>query len=205
MRHFELIQSGVQIDGVLRELDARPDLWDQHSRRKTAPGTPHAQMSDIWVRYNDDAPHRASGDWSRFNDAHVPIWYPAWDALPSLKPIAFDLMARVQGEMMGGILITRIPHGLGIDRHTDDGWHVQQYDKFYLSLRSAPGARFWAEHDGVREALEPRPGEIWLFDNRKSHWVTNDSGQDRITCIFCIRTEKFGRGPLEGKSVCLGQ
>lgn len=198
MRHFELIRQGVEIDGVLRELDAHPHLWNANSRRKTAPGTPHGQMSDIWVRYNDATPYQAQGDWSHFNDEHVPVWYPAWRALPSLQPIVFDLMARVQGEMIGGVLITRIPPGGRIGLHTDDGWHVQYYEKFYLSLRSAPGARFWAEADGVREALEPKPGEIWLFDNRKQHWVENDSGQDRVTCIICIRTEKFGRHVLKG-------
>lgn len=198
MRHFELIQSGVDVVGVCRELDANQALWNAHSRRKTAPGTPHAEMSDIWVRYNDVTPYQGHDDWSRFNDEHVPVWYPAWRALPSLQPIVFDLMAKVRGEMIGGVLITKIPPGGRIEPHTDDGWHVQFYEKFYLSLKSAPGARFWAEADGHREALEPKPGEVWLFDNRKTHWVENESGEDRITAIICIRTEKFGRHVLKG-------
>jgi hypothetical protein len=76
----------------------------------------------------------------------------------------------------------------------DEGWHVEYYEKLYLSLRSAPGAEFWCEgSDGFHEKLEPRPGEVWLFDNRKPHWVINHSGYDRVTLIVCVRTRKFGR------------
>jgi Aspartyl/Asparaginyl beta-hydroxylase len=190
MRHFELIATGVDVSGVLAELEAAPHLWNAHRRRKDADGTPHAGMDDIWVRYNDCTHAQATDDWTGFNDAHVPVWYPAWDALPNLKPIVFGLMARVEGEMIGGVLITRIPPGGRIDPHTDAGWHVEYYDKFYLSLQSAPGAKFGCDHDGVIEELDPKPGEIWLFDNRKMHWVQNDSTEDRVTLIVCIRTAK---------------
>lgn len=194
MEHFKLIQKDIDVSQVLKELQENPDLWDEHNVRKTAPGTPHLQMSDIWVRYNDDTKYReGTKPWSTFNDSHVPIWYRAWDKLPSLKPIVFNLMSLVKGEMIGGILITKIPPNMGIDKHTDDGWHVQQYDKFYLSIQSEAGAKFWCEENGKSEALEPNPGEIWLFDNRKIHWVTNESSKDRITCIICIRTEEFER------------
>ena len=206
LKNFTLIQDGVDVSGVLSELEANPDLWGEHGRRKTAPGSPHTGMSDIWVRYNDDAPYeRGERPWTEFNDLHLPVWYRGWDLLPSLKPIVFDLMAQVEGEMIGGVLITRIPPGQGIDWHADQaGWHVQYFEKFYLSLKSAPGAKFWCDADGEKEALEPKPGEIWLFDNRKPHAVTNHSGEDRITCIICLRTEKFGRGRNEGVGPCLG-
>jgi hypothetical protein len=193
LKHFERVAEGIDVGPLMAQLAEHSKLWDQHSVRKTAPGTPHGQMSDIWVRYNDVAPFAASGDYSRFNDAHVPVWYPAWHALPALRPIVFGLMEAMEGEMLGGVLITRIPPGMGIAPHADRGWHVEYYDKFYLSLQSAPGAVFGCEHDGVREELNPLPGELYLFDNRKLHWVENNSDQDRITLIICIRTERFGR------------
>ena len=189
MKHFAKIADGIDVVPLLGELSARPDLWDaQTMRKRIGDSAPHAQMSDIWVRYNEISrvgPH--------FNDEHVPVWYPAWKALPSLHPILFGLMTLTEGEMLGGVLITRIPPGMGIGPHLDHGWHVEQYDKFYLSLQSEPGAMFWCDADNEREALEPRPGEVWLFDNRKLHWVENRSAADRITLIVCIRTEKYGR------------
>lgn len=194
MRFFKKIATGVDVKGIMAELTANPQLWGQHSIRKTAPGSPHTGMTDIWVRYNDVAPYEASGDYRGFNDQHIPIWYPAWDALPSLQPLVFALSSAVRGEMIGGVLITKIPPGGRIERHTDSSWHVDYFDKFYLSLQSAPGAIFGCEHDGETEILNPEIGDIWRFDNRMLHWVVNDSPVDRITCIICIHTEVFQNG-----------
>lgn len=205
VKHFTFIRGGVDVAPILSELEANPDLWGEHGVRKTAPGTPHAEMTDIWVRYNDAAPFdRGERPWSQFNNPHVPVWYRAWDALPSLKPAVFDLMAAVEGEMLGGVLITRIPPGCGIGWHADDGWHVQYYEKFYLALESRPGAKFLCGAGGAIEELEPSPGDVWLFDNRLMHAVRNDSDGNRTTAIICIRTEKFGRGRNEGDVRCLG-
>jgi hypothetical protein len=192
MKHFLKIDEGVDVSALLAQLDAHPELWDQHTVRKTAPGTPHSRMSDIWVRYNNAEPFE-SGErpWAEFNDEHVPVWYEAWGKLPALRKIIFDLMSMVDGEMLGGVLITRIPPGMGIDPHTDASWHVSYYDKFYVSLRSEPGAEFICWHEGEREALCPSPGDIWLFDNKKMHAVENTSASDRITLIVCIRTDKY--------------
>lgn len=192
MKHFTRIMEGVPVDALNEQLADSPDLWNANSFRKTFAGTPHSRMSDIWIRYN--RPSRLDPDNRQaFNAEHVPIWYPAWKRLPALKPIIFNLMAKVRGEMLGGVLITRIPPGEGIGVHTDEGWHVEYYDKFYLSLKSAPGAEFVCD-DGIwSDRLHPLPGEIWLFDNRKKHWVENHSNEDRITLIMCIRTEMFGR------------
>lgn len=189
--HFTKIDDGVDVSGVLAELKDHQELWDAHTIRKTAPGTPHSRMSDIWVRYNDVTLFEESGNYAGFNDEHIPVWYEAWDKLPSLKPIVFNLMAKVWGEMLGGVLITRIPQGMGIDPHKDDSWHVRYFDKFYVSLKSESGAEFICHEDGQREALCPKPGEIWQFDNKKMHSVENNSKADRITLIVCIRNNKY--------------
>lgn len=186
MRHFRKVCSRIDVATLREQLAYHPELWDQFSSRKQSAGTPHSRMSDIWIRYRDHADLERLGR-EGFNSIHVPVWYPAWHALSALRPIVFDLMAKVEGEMMGGILLTRIPAGEGIEPHVDTGWHVETYKKFYVSVESAPGARFCCNHDGVHECIEPVPGECWEFDNRKSHWVINKSGQDRVTLIICIR------------------
>jgi hypothetical protein len=190
MRHFHKIYDGVDVAPLLGELDAQPELWDFHTARKDIPAGPHSLMSDVWIRYRaiEELTER-----KHYKEPHLPVWYPAWHRLPALHPIVFDMMARTRGEILGGVLITRIPPGEGIAPHTDDGWHVDYYDKFYLSLRSEPGADFVCDGGGYLETLNPRPGEVYLFDNRKNHWVENESDSERITLIVCIRTEQFLR------------
>lgn len=187
MTLFQKLPYKVDVSEINRQLAEHPELWDQNPFRRTAQGSAHSDMSDIWVRYNDVQKYLARGDLTGFNEEHVPVWYPAWDTLPALKPVIFDLMARVEGEMLGGVLITGIPPGNGIAKHVDKGWHVDYYDKFYISLRAAPGAKFWSED----EVIEPEVGDVYRFDNRHEHWVTNDSNQWRMTLIVCIRTDKF--------------
>lgn len=195
MNHFRFIDR-TPVTSILAELDGHPELWNAHRVRKDVPGTPHAAMDDIWVRYNDVGPfERGERPWVEFNDLHLPINYPAWAALPTLRRLVFSLMAHVEGDMLGGILITRIPPGGKILPHVDRGWHVETFEKFYLSLRSASGAIFGCDHRGVKEELNPKPGDIWLFDNRKLHWVENGSSEDRITAIICIRSEKYRSPP----------
>lgn len=190
MKHFLKVADGIDIAPLMAELAANPQLWDANNLRRTAKDTPHSGMSDIWVRYNDVKPYLEAQDLTGFHDPHLPVWYPAFDALPSLKPILFELMAKVEGEMLGGVLITRIPPGKGIAPHTDSSWHVDYFDKYYISLQSKDGANFYCDHDDVTEYLNPNVGECWLFDNHKNHWVENNSDQDRITLIICIRTQR---------------
>lgn len=192
MIHFQRVMEGVAVQPLIEALERQPDLWDAHRLRKDAPGSPHCRMSDVWIRYNAierlDPENPAA-----FNEEHIPVWYPAYAALPELRPILFGLMAAAEGEMLGGVLITRIPPGEGIGLHADNSWHVQYYpDKFYLTLQNATGSVFGCRHRGAEELLCPHPGEIWRFDNRKLHWVENQSNEDRITLIVCIRTAKYG-------------
>ncbi len=170
----------VDVSQAVSQIDSHPELWNQYGYRKNM--TPHNEMSDIWVRYND-IKNMGPG----FNDEHDPVWYPAYEALPALKEIIFPLMSEVEGERLGGVLITRIPSGCDIKPHVDRGWHVDYYDKFYVSLRSEPGANFYCGD----EVLNPKAGEVWRFDNRALHWVENRSSADRMTLIVCIRTRKW--------------
>lgn len=185
MRRFLKIAERIDVKPLLAELEEQPELWGQQVWRKTIAGGPHREMTDIWVRYN--SPERIGEP--GFTDEHDSVWYPAYERLPALRVIIFPLMTLVEGERLGGVLITKIPPGAGIAPHVDAGWHVEYYDKFYVSLKSAPGAKFVC-HEGD-ETLEPKPGECWRFDNRLMHSVRNESTEDRVTLIVCIRTHLY--------------
>jgi hypothetical protein len=139
----------------------------------------HKDMRDIWVRYN-----HISNLGDKFNDSHESVWYPIIKKMPEVLPVVFELMARVNGERLGGVLITKLPSGGRIAKHVDNGWHAEYYEKFFVPIQNAKGARFcW---DG--QTLEPNAGEVWQFDNSVPHWVDNDSEVDRIAMIVCIKT-----------------
>lgn len=194
MSNFDFVGK-VDVSGVLEQLAEASDLWDSVNLRREFPGSPHTEMTDIWVRYADYRVYEAGDEiLLRMSREHIPVWYPAWKRLPALRPIVHGLAALTSAEMIGGIFITKIPPGCKLDPHRDTGWHVDYYSKFYLSLQSEEGAVFGCAHEGQTEELSPKAGEIWFFDNRKLHWVTNDSPADRVTAIICLRTEQYPHG-----------
>lgn len=165
---------------LLAQIASHPDVWDRHSLRKRA--YVHAQISDIWVRYNDWK--NFNGDPAKFNEEHASVWYPVVTEIPAVKELCMDVMEFVQGVELGGVLITRIPPGGRVEPHTDSGWHASHYDKYAVQLMGNSNQSF--HFDSC--SLSAEPGELYTFDNSKTHWVTNDSDMYRMTLIICIRT-----------------
>ena len=97
-QNFHKIAEGVDVAPLMNELMAQPELWDINSERIT-PNMPHYQTHDIWLRYNDKTSFIEKGSFVGFNDPHIPVWYPAIEALPAAKRLIFDLMAALNGEM----------------------------------------------------------------------------------------------------------
>lgn len=184
MSHFLHVAQGIDVAPLLAQLQAQPELFGVHPQRAMAQASPHQAMQDIWVRYNDIA-HLGP----QFNDAHDAVWYPAYAALPALKPLIFGLMYHVGGERLGGVLITKLPAGGDIAPHVDEGWHAGYYEKFFIALQSEPGAVFRFP-DGD---IHARAGDCYWFDNSVMHSVHNHSPVDRIALIVCIKTSAFCR------------
>lgn len=165
----------VDVRSLQWALRSNPQLWDQNPSRTAPADSPHHGLSDIWARY-------AHPDTIDPGQPHESVWYPSAELLP-VKDICYDLMRAVEGDQLGGVLITRIPPGAQCRPHTDPGWHARHYEKFAVQVESAPGQRFCFDNAG----LETSPGDVFWFDNSFTHWVTNDTPFERITMIVCIR------------------
>lgn len=169
------IASGINVSGIYWNLLSHPELWNQNTERTEDESSPHHGLDDIWARYGD--PKRAID-----GEPHDAYWYPSADII-GVKEICYDLMRLVQGDELGGVLITRIPAGKECKPHTDPGWHARRYQKYAIQITSAPGQSFNFED----ESLETKPGDVYWFDNQYTHWVTNPTDYERITMIVCIR------------------
>jgi quercetin dioxygenase-like cupin family protein len=183
----ELVCNDLDVSELQKEILNHYEEFDRYDQRRTFPNSPHVQMTDIWARYNDIHPFLEKGDLKGFEAEHDSVWYPVIEKIPAVKKVVFDLMSKVEGERLGGVLITKLSPGGQITRHTDAGWHAQYYDKFFVPILIKEGAIFGFD-DGDIKAKE---GEAWWFDNSNPHWVTNNSDIDRVGMIVCIRTELF--------------
>lgn len=176
------LMTAFDVTRALSELDAHPELWDQHSLRTERYQTPHKVVSDIWVRYND-FDNLAKDSYAFTQMPHESVWYPCVEVIPSIKELAETVFDYVCGKELGGVLITRIPPGGSVEPHIDTGWHAGYYEKFAVQLKGNKDQAFCFESDELR----PLPGDLYTFDNSKTHWVTNESNEDRMTLIICIK------------------
>lgn len=185
MAKMQKILDGVKVGALLDELGQHPELWDKYPLRTKAGISPHRECHDIWLRFRD---------WGEFKDdpalfcntQHVPVWYPEMDKLPAIKAMVENIAKLVDCDELGGCLVTKIPAGKQVYPHADLGYNCGHYlSKYLLLLQSAPGQAFC--FDG--EAHQGVAGDLFIFDNRFSHWVDNGSGTDRISLLMSIKQQ----------------
>jgi hypothetical protein len=178
---FVQIASGVDTVPVLLQLNRASHLWDRNPERRLYPGTPHAAMVDITVRYMPEA--EVTLEARRLE--HRNVFWPAWHELPALRPMVFALMSRVGAVELGSILLTKLRPGGVIQPHTDAGnWAPEFYNcKAHLTLAGSALVRCEAE------VCRFEAGTVWTFDNLLTHSIEAIGDCDRIVCIISMRCE----------------
>lgn len=175
------IISGIQVAELQAALDANPQLWNQHRMRTEHQNSPHREADDIWIRYNAIENFTTLED---FNGPHESSWYPAARLL-HVEQMVLDVMRFVNGTRLGGVLITRVPAGKQIYPHRDQGWHASYYEKYAVQIQGNGRQAFYFDD----ESLVTYPGDLYTFDNSHRHGVKNDTDEDRITMIVCVRRD----------------
>jgi len=179
---FVHLASGLDTTPILLDLHRHPELWDANPQRRTYEGSPHRQMVDITVRY---MPEEQLSSLEVRRKEHRNVFWPAWQLLPSLRPLVFLMMTRVQAVELGSILITKLPPGGEIEPHSDAGnWAPWWYNtKAHITLLGS--SLTYCEGEPFRS----RQGDIITFDNLLEHSIRNDGDTDRIVCIISMRVE----------------
>lgn len=178
MRNFLRLASGVNVLPVLTALAAMPELWNAHSIRTAHPASPHAQADDILVFFNDIPADPAQV----VNDIQTRP-YPAWSALPQLRPLIFDLMRLTEAVQLGRVIISRLAPGARIASHVDEGAPATFYQRYQVALQSLPGALFRIGDERVNFAS----GDAYWINNCAEHEVINNSSDDRLALVIDMR------------------
>ena len=182
MTDFQRIHHRTTLEPLIRQIENHPELWNQHPLRTKYTGTVHSDSSDIWIKYNDVNAKDLIDE--MFNGKNA-INYPAFYVLSGVYGLLSSLMQRVRGERLGRVLVTKLPPGGKILPHIDEGETSSYYDRFHIVL--SEGGYFSCG----KSKIKMRFGEIWWFNNQKTHSVENDSENDRIHLIVDIRLAEF--------------
>ncbi len=169
---------GYDVAELRKQLYARPDAWNRHGLRTRSYGTPHNQVSDVWVRYNAIENLGPS-----FNEEHESVWYPVVDDIPAVKPLIDKAIQLAGATKLGGVLITKVPPKGSVAWHVDRGWHAETHRKIAVQICGNAQQVFKFQDAELR----PEPGDVYEFNNQVPHAVFNDSNEDRITLIICCK------------------
>lgn len=179
MKNFYKLAQGANTNTVLHAIARQPELWNVNPLRTSYAGSAHAAADDIWVWFNEV---EGRDKVAIMNDIQV-VPYPAWNLIPQLRPLVFELMKLVDGVQLGRVVISRLRPGAGITPHRDEGIPATYYSRYQIALQSLPGVVFKAGD----EQVSMKTGDCWWFDNTKEHSVINNSAEDRISLILDIR------------------
>jgi Aspartyl/Asparaginyl beta-hydroxylase len=194
MRYFQQIAAGVDPLPLLHALALQPHLWNSNKTRTWHPQSAHRVVDDVLLRYNDFDADRGDDFVERVCSEIHCINLPAFAALPQAVPIVFGLMARVSGEHLGRVFISRMAPGICIPPHSDRIAPAEEafpdkippavyFARYQVALKASPGVIFRAGD----EEVFMEPGTIWHFDNTVTHEVLNHSRDDRISLVIDIR------------------
>lgn len=191
MRHFQKIAT-IDPLPLLHAVTRQPALWNSDRVRTWHPQSAHRVVDDILLRYNEFGP----GDdfLAKVCSEIACVNYPAMGALPEAHPIILGLMARVTGEHLGRVFISRMAPGVCIPTHSDRIPPAEEafpakvppavyFERYQIALKAQPGIVFRAGDESVFMA----PGEVWWFNNCVDHEVVNNSDDDRISLVVDIR------------------
>lgn len=178
MKHFTLIDTGIDTTPIRNALAVNPALWNENRLRTEHPGTVHGEADDIWILFNDVAEEAG-----HVVDDIAVRPYRGWWALPQAAAIAMAVMHRVGGIQLGRVIVTRLAPGCRIAPHVDQGAPAEYFTRYQFAIQSLPGALFNAGPETVNFSS----GDVWRVDNRVEHSVVNNSADDRTVLIVDVR------------------
>ena len=177
MRHFTNIARGVDIQPLLAELDAAPEMWlaDTSRQRKVRC---QRNTRNIFLRVaRKPLPPGARNA----NDVHESRVARSAGKFPRALAYCEGVADDVRGTLGRATLVALQPRGRVLP-HVDAGAYYRIRDRFHLVLRSAGGSPLAAGDERVLM----RPGELWAFNNKARHWADNPSEEPRVHLIFDV-------------------
>lgn len=191
MKHFQRITSIDPIP-LVNAIKRRPELWSKDTfLRDYNQGVPFGCVETIFLRWPpiQDGSKMTEDQIRGYMDSdtqHESVNREEFALFPEARQIVFGLMAYMQGERLGRVMINSIKPGGKIIPHKDTPAHAAYYSRFHVVMQSSPGVVFRCEE----ESLYMETGGVYWFNNALEHEVINNSADERWHMIVDMRLPK---------------
>lgn len=186
--NLQRIASGIDVGPLLAALDSKPYLWKEITERQTTPGTYHQDTESVFLRWAQSRSIQAV-----FTEIPV-VDYPALEELPEAREL-IGLIAGILGtDQIGRVILAKLKVGGYIAPHIDEGDYADHYERFHLVVLSEEGNLFLVGVPDLEgEFAKMKPSELWWFNHKEPHWVTNLSEAPRIHMIVDAVVPQYRR------------
>lgn len=193
MKHFHFLAHGLDVDPLVLKIRQNPHLWQEDDYLRKYPQGPFGEVESIMLRFPKKLGVIPDEDLELYkqnmlpgHDQHESIDYPAYSVLLEARPLVMTLMARVQGERLGRVMINKVKPGGRIFPHEDTPEHVAYYKRYHIVLQGLPGAVLKC----ADEQIDMRTGDCFWFNNALMHEVINNSAEERWSMVVDIHTSR---------------
>lgn len=188
MKNFMAIGTADTLP-LMMEIQRQPKLWQVDTYLRDYPQGPFGDTETIFIRF----PPASVSELERgAKDQHESVWMYGAVQLPAARKIIFDLLARVQGERLGRVMINKLRPGGRIYPHADTPAHAEYWDRYHVVLQSGAGCMFRCGDEKVNMPV----GQVWWFAHALEHEVVNNAKEDRIHLIIDIRQSRLDGADL---------
>lgn len=202
MKHFRRIACGIDTSALRAFLDHHPELWGGWMRKHETP-----TMHGVKPRMVGELPFAEAIREGKYREALFLRWVirsgqfldcaPGIDeAAPWARDTLSTIAALIRSTEIGKISLVRLRNGEAVPPHIDGGtggvcadcqaseasecqYFTRYPNRFHCVITSNPDCWFVAGGEKVCMA----PGELWWFNQKVEHGVTNAGTADRIHLI----------------------
>ena len=177
-KYFKRIAQRLNVEPLLKLLDAKPELWKEITDRQRFSKSPHKDTESIYVR----GPLKMSIYYVMWDTGSYD--YPCMEYLkPALVPLMRPILEKLEVKEMGRVLIVNLKPCGHVKKHNDQGTYADYYSRFHLVLRSNEHCFQTCGNELQRFEV----GDVWWFNHKKLHTADNVGTTDRVHIIFdCV-------------------
>lgn len=192
MKHFKFI-GNIDITAALEEVEAADYSFKPHTERPEQ-SPPLREGKSIHLRIHDkdtktDTVSDARGARELADKMLNAVDCQNMERLPECAKLLHHAASMLPAGVIGRSYIAKMIPGGKIYPHIDPGKYFTMHDRYHIVLKTNNGVSFsCGEGDNV-ETVRFEQGQLWVFNNKVTHWATNNGGTDRIHIIMDYRND----------------
>lgn len=168
MTNYEVL-AAVPVHDAARELASTPPpIWDEFGVRSSYPGSAHTDTRAILCRGPLSFAHA-------YNPKALRTW--RYHGLNGVRRLVNDVLVHLNVATVGNVMVAELKPFGTVDPHIDQGDYAEHFDRIHIAV--AGGCVFYVDD----QPHYPKAGDVFLFNHRRMHHVTNPYPEARTHVI----------------------